>query len=539
MPQTLFSQPLEEWVQRYNGPGNSFDIVSKLLIDNIGNVYVYGSSGGNGTLTDMTIVKYSSSGNIIWVSRYNGNGNSVDQISSAYLDNSANSYITGFTTDSTFSSNITTIKVDSSGNINRVNIYHRAGYTAGFGQDIILDDEDNIVVTGFMRNSGGTYDIALIKYSNSMNEIWSITYDGEGHGDDIPVSLMRGVNNNIIVAGSSASLLNGLDMIVLKYNSSSNLIWQRKFNGKANADDRITAIDLDNENNILLTGSIYNNTGSSDYFFAKLNTDGQIQWNGSYNGKGNSFDIPSSIDTDNNKNIYITGYSRNGAVSGTEDILTLKISPFGNIIWSKTFNGIADGTDQGNTVKADDSGNVYIGGASDRGNVQLTYALLKYNPVGDLEWFKNYSLAGIPEDFIYDLKLDKYQNIYVTGISLDTINDYDITTIKYSQTVRINNNSTEAADNFILHQNYPNPFNPKTRISYEVRNSGYISFVVLDVLGNELMELVNQKQRAGIYNIELDLKDLPSGIYFYRIAVHSDKLSAGKLSDTKKMVLIK
>jgi hypothetical protein len=87
-------------------------------------------------------------------------------------------------------------------------------------------------------------------------------------------------------------------------------------------------------------------------------------------------------------------------------------------------------------------------------------------------------------------------------------------------------------NNFTLEQNYPNPFNPVTKIKYSIPESSYVTLKVYDILGNEIEMLVNDEKSSGRYEVEFDAKDLPSGNYFYRI-------TAGNLSKTKKMLLIK
>ncbi|MFZ1320797.1 MAG: T9SS type A sorting domain-containing protein [Ignavibacteria bacterium] len=80
--------------------------------------------------------------------------------------------------------------------------------------------------------------------------------------------------------------------------------------------------------------------------------------------------------------------------------------------------------------------------------------------------------------------------------------------------------------------NYPNPFNPKTIINYELPKSDVVSLKVFDVLGNEVMVLVNEKQNAGTYSVEFDGSRFASGIYFYTIRT-------GDFIQTKKMMLLK
>ncbi len=534
-----FSQVNEEWVRRHNGSANSYDIVSKMIADRSGNVYVFGSSNGTGSLLDFVIIKYNSSGAEKWVSRYNGEGSSSDQIISACVDDSGNCYVTGYSTDLNSISKLTTAKFDSSGNVEWVKIYDNQLISTSYGQDIAIDASGNLAVCGPVRNiSMGRYSIVLLIYDSNGNTLATSIYDGDDTGDKIPVSIKFDSNSNIIIGGSYHSISGNTDMLILKYDLTGNYKWAKRFNGTANSDDRVTSMVLDNENNIYFCGSIYSAAGYLDYFYSKLDTLGTAQWSGIFNGAGNDLDIPYSIEIDLQKNLYITGFSRNDSVIGSEDVLAMKISPAGSLIWNRVYSGAADGTDQGNSVAIDKNGNVYVGGAMDMGNVHLIYALLKYDASGNLIWIKNYAGSNSPEDFIYDVDVDSMNNVYVTGISLDSISDYDIVTIKYSQTVDIKQNSNFIPANYFLSQNYPNPFNPFTNLEFGISFSpqtgepGTVSLKIYDMLGKEVATLVNAKLNPGTHKYIFDASGLASGIYYYT-------LSAGHFTETKRMTLIK
>ena len=101
---------------------------------------------------------------------------------------------------------------------------------------------------------------------------------------------------------------------------------------------------------------------------------------------------------------------------------------------------------------------------------------------------------------------------------------------------------------FELSQNYPNPFNPSTTIKYQIPkqvrddNSFGLTSVrlnVFDLLGREVVTLVNQKQKPGSYEVTWDAKNHPSGIYFCRLTTDASIGSASSFLQTKKMVLIK
>ncbi len=92
-----------------------------------------------------------------------------------------------------------------------------------------------------------------------------------------------------------------------------------------------------------------------------------------------------------------------------------------------------------------------------------------------------------------------------------------------------------------LEQNYPNPFNPATRIRFAVagdRGSGpagderRTTLAVYDLLGREVAVLVDEEKPAGTYEAAFDGRDLPSGVYVYR-------LTSGTRVETRRMLLLK
>ncbi len=85
---------------------------------------------------------------------------------------------------------------------------------------------------------------------------------------------------------------------------------------------------------------------------------------------------------------------------------------------------------------------------------------------------------------------------------------------------------------FTLYQNYPNPFNPTTKITWQSPSAGHQTIKVYDVLGNEVITLVDEYRNAGIYEVGFDASKLSSGVYFYQ-------LKAGDFISTKKMILMR
>lgn len=95
-----------------------------------------------------------------------------------------------------------------------------------------------------------------------------------------------------------------------------------------------------------------------------------------------------------------------------------------------------------------------------------------------------------------------------------------------------------------LFQNYPNPFNPSTNIKFQIAKEGYVKLHVFDILGREIAMLVNEKLKAGIYEIPFNMNQglgnsLTSGVYFYKLQVDGINFSSGSYVETRKMLYIK
>ena len=85
---------------------------------------------------------------------------------------------------------------------------------------------------------------------------------------------------------------------------------------------------------------------------------------------------------------------------------------------------------------------------------------------------------------------------------------------------------------YVLYQNYPNPFNPVTTVRYQLPKESKVVIRIYNILGSEVMEILNEQKEAGIYEVEFNPSDLPSGVYFYQ-------LKAEDFIETKKTVLKK
>jgi len=85
---------------------------------------------------------------------------------------------------------------------------------------------------------------------------------------------------------------------------------------------------------------------------------------------------------------------------------------------------------------------------------------------------------------------------------------------------------------FSLKQNYPNPFNPNTAIQFNVASSVHVKLKVHNLLGKEVLTLIDSEYQPGQHSVAFNANQLSAGIYFYRVIM-------GDYTAVKKMVLIK
>ena len=155
----------ERWVARYNGPDNSHDVANALAVDGAGDVYVTGWSWGYRTGDDYTTVKYGPDGSEQWVARYDGPGNGADEAYGLAVDGVGNVYVTGYSHGSGTGEDYATIKYGPDGSEQWVRRYNGPGSSDDEANALAVDGSGDVYVTGRSYGGAGTdYDYATIKY---------------------------------------------------------------------------------------------------------------------------------------------------------------------------------------------------------------------------------------------------------------------------------------------------------------------------------------------------------------------------------------
>lgn len=426
---TALSQVLEQWAARFNGPANAQDFARKVCVDNSGNIIVTGNTAVSTNDYQYATVKYNFSGSVQWIAYYNGPlGFSNDYATGLATDASGNIYVTGISPSASGSPDFYTIKYNS---IGVQQWFARFGdvYGGSSQPEVAVDASGNVYVTGGARNGGTDLDYVTIKYNNSGIQQWALRY-GNTSVPDAAAMIKLDQQGNILITGSSHNGNNN-DYATIKYTPLGLVDWVQRYNAPGNGDDYSSSLAVDNSGNVYVAGYSTGSGTGIDYAALKYASNGAQQWVSRYSSPGVFNEYANSLALDNSGNIYITGSGSTSTNSG--DYLTVKLNNSGTYQWAVRYNnGMPSGYHSAYHIICDPYGYLYVTGASSGGSTD--YATVKYDPVnGDTVWTKRYDGPAAGYDQTFFMSIDNSGNVYVTGYSagFGTMTDY--ATVKYVQ----------------------------------------------------------------------------------------------------------
>jgi uncharacterized delta-60 repeat protein len=370
-----------------------------------------------------------------WVKRQNGEPNAPDVANDLAVDHNGNVYVTGWSQGKGTNADFATIKYDNNSNTQWVKRYNGAGNGEDQATAIAIDDYGNAYITGWSTGNGTDVDFTTIRYDNDGNTKWVKRYNGPGNSSDRATAIAVDDDGNVYVTGNSTGSGTSFDYTTIKYDKDGNTKWVKRYNGPGNSTDLPTAITVDDNGNVYVTGGSQGSGTSFDYATIKYDDDGDLKWVNRYNGAVSSEDRANGLAVDNNGNVYVTGFITTIASDETgilTDIATIKYNATGIQQWAAIYN--RKGHDEANALALDAAGNVYITGFS--GNAEEDpdndYVTIKYNVTGAQQWAAVFAGPGTDQGGgANDLVLDAAGNVYITGgISIESETDY--ATIKYN-----------------------------------------------------------------------------------------------------------
>jgi uncharacterized protein YjbI with pentapeptide repeats len=422
----------EDWVVPYNNDSvNGDEEASAIAADN-GKAHVTGYSTGKTTGADYATIKYDSSGIPDWVTKYDGPSHEGDFATDVIVDASGNVYVTGYSYRGTpvKHSDYCTIRYDSSGDV----VWEEKYDSRRNGNDVataIAVHSTGVCVTGRSEESLGSdekdHDFYTVMYAISNGKrIWDNRYDGPADDADEATAIAVDSSGNVYVTGRSIGDGTDFEYCTIKYNSSGDEEWVRRYsNESVNGDDVATAIAVDSSG-IYVTGRSIGDGTDFDYCTIKYNSSGDEEWVRRYSNESvNGDDKATAIAIDEWGNVYVTGRSKG---NGTDfDYCTVKYDSSGNEKWASRYNGPGDGDDEATAMTLDSTG-IYVTGRSKGNGTNYDYATVKYDFSGEVILVARYEGSG--DDEAKAIAVES-RNIYITGTSQGSGTAKDYVTVKY------------------------------------------------------------------------------------------------------------
>ncbi len=158
-----------------------------------------------------------------------------------------------------------------------------------------------------------------------------------------------------------------------------------------------------------------------------------LDWAYQYSNPNWNYNIPADMTVDNLGNVYVTG--RNRSPGNADDYFTHKLNPGGVLLWTAIHSGMMNGDDEAKAITVDNSGNIYVTGTTiDTIQNYRDITTIKYNSSGSVIWIARYNGPGSFDDLGKKILVDNLGNVYAGGTSYGagTLTDYVV--IKYSST---------------------------------------------------------------------------------------------------------
>lgn len=295
---------------------------------------------------------------------------------------------------------------------------------------LTFDDSNNIYMAGYTKNAGDSDgDLCIVKYDSSGNYQLNITWAGSNFEE--ARGIVRDSSGNFYVSGRTSSFgdVDG-DSVLIKFDNSLNQIWNTTWGG--NLAENTRDVEMDSEGYIYVVGhsdSMDPDAGESDNYILKYDSSGVLQWAEDWDASWKQRGMDLAIDSNNN--LYLVGYTFGHPASSMKGLL-LKYDKNGNYQWYKTFGN--DGV-YGNSwwaIAIFPNDDIYIGGYTSTHGVSTNgdFILLNYDTSGNLNWYKAWGSTGT--ESCYGLTYDSELNIYGAGSSSSVgAGAEDIVALKY------------------------------------------------------------------------------------------------------------
>lgn len=410
------------WQKRYFGErANYTDTGKSIAFDGAGNIYVMGDSVVKATQNDLTLLKYSPAGVLLWAQRIDGTTHEGDTSTAFTVDTAGNSYIAGevYSGDIRIGNYMVLHKYDPQGNL----LWKQQRATPSYAWMMRVDGEGNLCILGNSIKSGDTQNsIMLLKYSPDGTVLVDSYYRYSLKEENVGRFMTFDTTGNIYVVAQI-----GESTVAIKYNSSGTPLWAYEV-----TKSRCVGIGIDGSNTLYVGANRMTGKEMNVY---KLSSSGALKRKYAFRDSLHPYVQAKAMAVDIVGNVHLLGEISQSQTERKTDILVVKYKANGSLYWTNTYDGKLHVADYATAIALDSTGNVYAAGTSAENNytrIRTDIVLLKYAPDGKVLSTRTYDDARHGYDRAFDMVYDPAGFIYITGQAYtDQYSKTDIITLKY------------------------------------------------------------------------------------------------------------
>ncbi|SDU78554.1 S8 family serine peptidase [Jiangella alkaliphila] len=425
------------WVAREHGPvAAGQDSASATVVSPDGRrLYVAGTSSGEGSQVDYLTVAYdTATGRTLWQARYDGPARGQDGVNDIALSpDGARVYVTGLSVGQGVGpsgGDYATLAYDAStGDELWLARYNGPGDNFDNARAVeVSPDGGTVLVTGQVQLRTGTTshtDYGTVAYDAvSGFQRWVALYDGPAVGFDSANDLAVSPRGDaVFVTGHSPGAGSGWDHATVAYAvRTGEQLWAARYDGPAGGSDDAGALAVSPDGDrLFVTGTTAGDRGLPDYATVAYDTsDGARLWTAAYDGPGGSLDRATALAVSpDGSGVYVTGQSSAGSTGATADYATVRYAAAtGATSWVARYSGDAEGADAAAAVAVSrDGSQVVVTGTSAGDGSGDDFATVAYEPAdGTQRWAARYDgPAGDDDDAAAVTVSPDGERVFVTG----------------------------------------------------------------------------------------------------------------------------
>ena len=513
---------------------------------------------------EVYLIKTDPMGDTLWTrtfgfggSNFCAHGNSVQQTSDGgyIITGLTNSYCTGGGGD------VLMIKTDSQGDTLWTKSF--GGSAEDIGQSVDQTSDGGYIIAGWTYSFGsGSSDIYLIKTNSLGDTLWTKTYGGTF--EEKCYSAQQTTDGGYILTGWTGSFGAGAaDVYLIKTNSSGEVLWTRTYGYTYSEVGH--SVQQTSDGGYIIAGQLwYSGPGTTNFYVIKTDSVGDTLWTRIY---GDDFDYAFSIQQTSDGGYIVAGFT----YPWPGDAYLIKTDSIGDTLWTRRYGGTD--SDIAYAVQQTQDGGYIIAGATESFDaVSRDVYLIKIGPISTQCSTFDDLIHKIAEAPIYSRGIKyslqskvsnskrqyEHGNLQTSGnILCALLHEIDAQDGKHidpptAQEIRdcvrslaedlgiplpcLRRNITKAS---LPIENSPNPFHSSTTFRYQIPMTNpplspfikegqgdlhTIRLAIYDITGRLVKTLVNERQESGVYRVQWngrdeEERDVPSGIYFYRLQI--------------------